>query len=612
MEDKANKKFPAILKQFADAPFFLIIFLYLWLIIDMKLIYFGGAMITRYPEFFTGFTFFKEFLAHPGGLNEYAAAFFAQMLHFSLLGALVITLYTLAVSFLTSKILRIIKLDSLSWLKYALPIIMIVPYGQYTTNIVTVTAFLVSLSFAFLYIAAASAKITIRSAAFLLMSVTVYWLIGAPFFLFVIIAAVYEIRLYNKPNYTHLLALLIPWFVAVKALYWNVRDAYTYLLPIHGNFTIYQDIFLTRLVTYALYLAIPVTLLLTMLAGKFSLIKLPQNNSLAKLFKKTSQRKIAIIILIVVSFVSLNKKRQTIFQAGYYAYHEQWDRLPKCVEKRPNNLVIGGLNTLGLYHQDKLLYDMFAFRQASSVLFIKSKVTEFLEFSEADIYFYLGYVNMAEHKWSTALDGYGERPMILKRLALINMIKGNTGSARVYLESLKRTLFDKNYAYKYLPLIDNENLLSQDPMIKKYRSFMVDDDKPMDHLSAELLLKTLFQNNSKNKMAYEYLMAWFLLTKQVDGIADYANYLSFYGYEKLPPYIEDAVLLYQTKSSKKANLGNFKISRDAVVRFQEFSQLQRQYPNDIKRIYDASKDKFGNSYLFYYLFSRSGLKKIDK
>ena len=612
MEDKANKKNIAILKQFADAPFFLIIFLYLWLIIDMKLIYFGGAMITRYPEFFTGLTFFKEFLAHPGGLNEYAAAFLAQLLHFSLLGALVITLYTFAVLFLTSKILRILKLDSLSWLKYALPIIMLVPYGQYTTNIVTGTAFLISLSFALFYIAAASKKITIRSVAFLLLSVTLYWLIGAPFFLFVIIAVAYEIRLYNKPNYIHLLALLIPWFIAVKALYWNIHDAYTYLLPVHGNFTIYQDVFLTRLVTYALYLAIPVTLLLAMLAGKFSLIKLPQNNSLTKLFKKIDQKKIAIIILIIVSFVSFSKKRQTIFQAVYYAYHQQWDQLPKCVKNLPNNLVIGGLNTLGLYHQDKLLYDMFAFRQSSSVLFMKSKVTEFLEFSEADTYFHLGYINLAEHKWSTALDGFGERPMILKRLAFINMIKGNIGSARVYLESLKRTLFDRNYAYKYLPLIDDENLLAQDPMIKKYRSFMVDDDRPVDHLPVELFLENLFQNNSKNKMAYEYLMAWFLLTKQLDGIVDYVNYLSLYGYKKLPPYIEDAVLLYQTKKSKKANLGNFKISRDAVVRFQEFYQLHQQYPNDLKRIYNASKDKFGNSYLFYYLFSRSGLKKIDK
>jgi hypothetical protein len=55
--------------------FFTGFFLYLLLIVDLRLIYHGAGEITNFPSFFKGWAFFREFLSYPGVPVEYVSAF---------------------------------------------------------------------------------------------------------------------------------------------------------------------------------------------------------------------------------------------------------------------------------------------------------------------------------------------------------------------------------------------------------------------------------------------------------------------------------------------------------------------------------------------------------
>ena len=60
-----------------DGLFFGVLFVYLWLAVDLRLIY-AIATITNFPVFYKGWAFFFQTIAHPGGLVDYASAFFSQ------------------------------------------------------------------------------------------------------------------------------------------------------------------------------------------------------------------------------------------------------------------------------------------------------------------------------------------------------------------------------------------------------------------------------------------------------------------------------------------------------------------------------------------------------
>ena len=48
----------------------------------------------------------------------------------------------------------------------------------------------------------------------------------------------------------------------------------------------------------------------------------------------------------------------------------------------------------------------------------------------------LGLVNPAQKNFTECMETYGEHPLLLERLALINMVKGNTSAAKIYLKAL--------------------------------------------------------------------------------------------------------------------------------------------------------------------------------
>ena len=110
-------------------------------------------------------------------------------------------------------------------------------------------------------------------------------------------------------------------------------------------------------------------------------------------------------------------------------------------------------------------------------------------------------------------------------------------------------------------------------------------------------------------MAYEYMMSWFLLTKQLDKFSQSLDYMRFYSYSKLPQCFEDAALIYQRKTGRKPALSKpLMISPQAQQRFANFGRICSVHQSNETLMFNQLKGQYGNSYLFYFLFNRSGMK----
>ena len=106
-----------------------------------------------------------------------------------------------------------------------------------------------------------------------------------------------------------------------------------------------------------------------------------------------------------------------------------------------------------------------------------------------------------------------------KRLAETNLILGSYEVARKYLTALQKTIFYRDWANETLPLLGNEEAIAKHPEYGRLRQFLYQEDFYFgDHVTAEMLEKLYF-SHTDNRLALEYLKAYYMLTGDRDGYA---------------------------------------------------------------------------------------------
>lgn len=592
---------------------FALYFLYLWLIVDPRLIFHGGGKITNYPVFFKGLDFFLPFLSRPGGVAEYMAALLSQGLFYSWFGAAILTAVAVAISFCLRYIIKScgVKTDNWFWL---LPVILLaVIYGRYSFNFVTTVALLISLSFLCVYLKIKTKSKAGRFIIFTAVSIVSYSIAGGAFLLFAVSAILYDLFFRNDKTFTAgqlMVSILIPYAIGFHLAGQTMIDAYTSLLPFSWKIIIHEDARATAWLMYLIYLITPIAVTSLGITRQKPALVPAGFTAIFTGFNSWLVWLIALLIAAAALSISFDRKSKLLFQCDYYSCQRDWDKVVKVAKKNLNSLFLGSTGTRALYHQNKLFDRMFEFYQFPTVLFMQTEDQSKIFWKQADIYFDLGYINMAEHKWTGCLDAFGERPIVLKRLAWINMVKANYDAARIYLNCLKRTFFFNDFADKYLALMNSDSDLMTDAEIRLWRKKIIKTDYSRDFGDPILAVNNLFENDIENRMAYEYLMSWFLLTKQLDLFIQGLNYMKFYNYSVLPKCFEDAALLYQNKTGKKPALPEpLKVSSQALQRYANFGQICFTYQSDETLLFNQLKDNYGNDYLFYFLFKRSGMGK---
>jgi hypothetical protein len=594
--------------------------LYLWFIVDLRLIYNCTEVITNFPVFYKGRAFFYGFLSHPGGLVEYTGAFLSELFYVGWTGALVVTIQAWLISLFFDRILKALNLSQFCWLRFIPPILLIITYTQYTYHFITTLAFLVTLVFVYLYlkITASLASNISRLVVALFLSVILYTIAAGAYLLFAVICAMYEFlfrRQYLLGLSYLLSAVVIPYIVGILIFGVSIINAYSDLSAFSWKILSYESRRKWIAIIFIIYSLLPLTMLAAIFIQKF--LKAEKQNRLILLLKKLKfninppvlkwilKSLVLFAIAFIIVFFSYDKEKNTLFMIDFYAHQRMWPELLKTARRHPNNYFVVHAVNRALFHTDRLCYDMFSYPQNPATLFLNTKKYQYKSYKKSGIYLDIGLVNMTENSLTDSLEGLGERPSILKGLALINMAKANYDSARIYLGALSKTLFYDDWANNYLEVLKSNPDLSCDKEIQRLRSFSMDKDYGFTSLkNVELVLLQLLEKNRQNRMAFEYLMSWYLLNGRLDKFVQNLNRLDDFNIYQIPRLYEEAVLIYVVSTRKPVNLYGREISTGSRQRFELFNQVLNKYGKDKDAASAKLAKDFWNSYLFYYVYGR--------
>ena len=226
-----------------------------------------------------------------------------------------------------------------------------------------------------------------------------------------------------------------------------------------------------------------------------------------------------------------------------------------------------------------------------------------------DLPLQLGLVNESEHEAYEALEVFGEHPTILARLAISLLAKDQPEAARRHLEALRTYVHYGDFARKMLQALELDPSLSSDPYLKYLRSVRLDNEATLTGIYLEDRFESLLRRNERNRMAFEYRMAFLLLNLLLEDFVEHLNGLNAFDYAGIPRHYEEAILIHEGLSGERVNLHGRQISPQTRHAYQKLTQmlpgLRRPESRLVTR--EAIASDFGNTYFFYYIAYRGQL-----
>ncbi len=608
-----------------SAAFFFAYYLYFAFEIEPHLLYHGAGLIDNFPVFYWGWDFFAGFTAYPGGVFEYLCALLSQLFYYSWAGAAVVTIQAWLMCLCTDYV--VCKLGLLRWrgLRFVGPLLLLAIYSQYTFHLPETMGFLAAIAVFCLYLRLAP-KTEIRAGfCFLALSIGFYVSAGGPYLVFALLCVLAE-SLFKGRFRLGAAQLAVgaatPLALGVGLFGQRPHDAYFQLLPLSWKITTFTSTELIREAVWAVILFLPVTLLvlgtvriLTASLGSRRSRKRDRAPSRLQSIRKAVDRlagdplhsrfglnlRTAALVLATAATLLLyrNPRVKTLFEVDYFSRHEQWSKVVEIGRRNPYHYLVCHAVNRALYRMGRLGDEMFAFPQRPEALLLTRQEAYWQKF---DTCVDMGLVNQAQDALMICVETYGERPLLLHRLARIHTIKGNISTARVFLGALAKVPFWGRQARADLARLETDPGLSQDAAIQHWRSIMLRHDFVRNADTLTLLLT----ENPANRMAYEYGIASLLLTRNIEQFEQNVEKFRPPGVSGQPRHHTEALLLHRTLKRLPIDAPGQTIPREARVRLHEFFQTLQQHGKNKANAIAALRAPFGDTYYYYYFLGGQG------
>jgi MFS family permease len=584
----------------------------------------------------TGWSFLRNSLGEPGGFVVYIAGFLSQGYYHSWLGALVIVLTALCLGELSRRHF-VVAGHPHSTVLTCFPLLMIfLLYSRYKHPLSACLVVSLGLYFSLVFEKLPLRKTSIRIVAYCLLVAVGFWLMGAGGVLvFLLMTVIYGIFVHRNWGLTILAvpaSVVITWGLAQYLFVLPPQEALLSLTPFSPTLTLGMKTFL-RVLIFLLYGFVPFTVSL-MFFGNIVFGKHKQTRKVRLKTKKAEKthavagqkkislksfRKPAVIALPIVLmgmglYFSYDQMSKAFVLSNTYSRQKQWNKVIELSHNLPKGISNPYFNhdiIRALYHTGRLPYDLFHFPQTPQALLLthEKKESYLTQLKLCDIFMELGQVNMAEKEASELLAVKGPSGIALEKLAWINILKRQTDTARIYLNAMKKDMVFRNTADALLSSLNNGFAPYQTDYIDKIRSYMHEEEYSITGKeSISEILLGLLEQNPRNRMAFEYLMACYLLTGRADKVVENIERLNDLGYKGIPTLYEEAILIYFGVQGQQVNLNKFNIRRETIQRYMKFVQLRKdmQTANRQAVLYRLIQE-FGSTYFFYFSFGRVGL-----
>lgn len=598
-------------RAYADAVFFPLYFLFVWLWIRPAVIYYNpesylyqsSTPMAALPDIYKTWSVSLASF-YPGEPADYCGAALGHLFAVSWLGVLIITLIAWLASFLTGHCLSKVRASGLSIARLFPAIIILAQYVRYDHVLSDSISLLIALLGVLVYAAFGSHKRSHRFLLFIVLSAIVA--VGSKGLMpFLVLCVLHEIirrkslllaflQVVSSAAYLVFYTIMIGGYHRVSSLWWPAGEA-PWTLALRA----------------LLYASIPLAALTVAIS-----------HPLTRKFKKTYAVISGVPGRIALELIALSVTGYFLFEAyapltrnhlflNYYLYKQEWNGLLREAAKRPFAAFTdfdSHIVDRALFHQGRLLDDLLSFPQSNYSLFLnnapgyghKEQLRRCIWVGWT--LYEIGVLNNSENVCYEALAKVSHYPEGLRLLALIHMAKGMPEAAKTCLYALREDFVYRRMADDYLRRIENDPTLSNDPEIGWVRSIMLKDDG-----IEGFFLQPLLERNAHNQMAFEYMIAGYLLNKDVEAIAASTRYLPGFHYEKIPKLYEEALVINERVFRRGNNLFGMSISRETVDRFTAFSDIiENRYngrPEDAKQ---ELSERFGDSFFFYFLYGSAG------
>jgi len=588
---------------------FVLLYFYFFLWFDSSLYYHFHQIL-----FLFDLNFLKEFTLYPGGLTESVFQFFLQFFNFNWFGSLLISTLFISIFSLVYRILKGMGAFNQPFLLAFIPVALLLGLqNQVRFPLLIPVKYLLLLIFFLVYTRSAKGY----KAAMIILSCSIYYLLGGWFFLwYIFFCVLYEILF---PRYSGrfvyaaacLLAGLVYPFIASRFVFLiTLKEAYLYSVPYECYFE--PDLFKPDFYFYVFFLSLPALLTVCFVYMKFFRPRMANDNKFRTLLGHwMTQGAVAVLVggLSLISSFNLQEKKK--IQIDRLAEQDRWQELLMlCGQIKEYDRLVNFQINRALYHTGQLLDNLFAFDQqlGSDGLFIDRIIGSQIAMPASDLYLDLGNINASQAMAFEAETKFRYNPRVLKRLFLTHLINEKYAAAQKYSALLGKSILHRKWIDHYQRLL-RDSTATPDPFIQVKRRQRPKIDFFIDNKNPNRGLIRMFKENPDNKMALEYLTAYHLLECRVGNLVEYLDQFGKLGHRGFPRAVEEAILLLNLISPSEINIKKYNIHVRTVKRFWRFNMILARYKTNQAEARESLKTEFRDTYWYYAFFMNPNKSK---
>ena len=585
----------------------------------------------QYQLFLFTPSYFTERISVPGGLADYVAEFITQFYYVYALGTILLALVFFCLQRLTWVLMRRSGVSP-SW--YLLSFIPTMALWALMGN----ENVLLSFAFALLgmeelmlhyIIVRDHSRGWIAPAVYLLIAIPVgYWLVG-PVVIGLSLILMSDSQIQSNVSVTNIKSAQaqspaeekVHRKPLVTPLGWMLLSVLYFVVIVWlcGRFLQYPYYKLFGGINYFRYPGV-IPVMQWVVVALFALLPLVASYLPRLEGKKAMRAKIAQLVVIVLATVpllrfSFDRATYELIDYDYLVRTHQWQRIiEKAGKHQASSPMSVSCVNLALAMQGQLCDRLFEFYQNGAEGLFPTFTRDMTSpLPTAEVFYQLGMVNDAERytfEAQEAIPNYRKSGRLTRRIAQCEIINGNYGVAAKYLRMLESSLFYRQWAKSQERFLYNSAAVNADPEYGRLRDIRIKrhdylfSDQEMDQMLGLLLV-----DNKKydNRMAYEYLIAYELLQRDLGRFMRYYPLGRFVQFDHIPYAIQQVLIGSWLQRHNTLHGMPYSVDRqnvDATVAFIRAYMTNRNDPalNQPPLAYNA----------WHYLLMGSNAKKRGK
>ena len=561
----------------------------------------------QYQLFLFDWHYFLERVAVPGGLACYVAEFITQFNYIPVLGACLLALVYVLVQRMVWVLMRRHATADVYYPLSFIPSLMLWAHaGDENVMLCFFVAIMASLCAMLLYHVASKGEIFPRHrwwkiAFILIVMPLMYWCFGPCVLMVPLYILLFE---GFKGRSLQGLALgvgAMVYSVAVILLFARGLQYPLFNLFVgveYYRYPVYQPVMQTAIevVTVLLPLAAPL---------------LPQMR------RKSLLAWSQCVVLAVGGWFFINHAYDTLkydlIEYDFLVRTRQWDKvIEKAEKKQPSKPFDVACVNLALAMNGQLSDRLFEFFQnGAEGLFPSFQRDMTSPLPPGEAFYWLGMVNDAERyafEAQEAIPNHRKSGRLTKRITECNIINGHYEVAMKYLRILEKSLFYRKWAREQKTMV-REGRVNDDPVYGKLRAYR---QKKQDFLFSDTemdqMLGLLYVQNYDNRMAFEYLMCYELLQRDLERFNEYYPLGKYAKFSRIPNAYQQALVMQWTQQHGSFEGMPWSIEPATCNLLTQFVNIYMKNPNDPS----LSMPPLAGTFWSYMLVSQAGKEKKGK